>query len=71
MSKMAPVSPKEIIKEEFLNKCLDYPKWIDEFATEEGHITPKLADKLATYFSTSSEFWVNLQANYDKDMKNV
>ena len=70
MSKMVPVSPKEIIQEEFLQTCGDYPKWIDEGATG-GRITPKLADKLATYFSTSSEFWVNLQANYDKDMKNV
>ena len=32
-------------------------------------ITPKLASKLEALFDVSAEFWIFLQANYDRDIR--
>ena len=32
-------------------------------------ITPKLASKLEALFGVSAEFWIFLQANYDRDIR--
>ena len=71
MVKMAPIHPGEILREEFDCRGENCPDWAIEIASEHESITPKSAKRLAYHFLTSSEFWVNLQTNYDKDMKNV
>jgi addiction module HigA family antidote len=74
---MPTVSPGEILREEFME-----PLGLDEqtLAHETGipleillgilnyrdAITPKVAEILACRFENSSEFWLNLQRNYEK-----
>ena len=68
--------PGEILREEFMaplslsaNKLaleLHVPVTrIHEIANERRAITADTALRLARYFGTSAEFWLNLQRNYD------
>jgi addiction module HigA family antidote len=72
----APVTPGEILKEEFLAECdLSQgalaraigisPNRITEIINNRRRITADTALRLALYFGNSPEFWMNLQANYD------
>lgn len=72
------VHPGEILKEEFLNplgmttyqlaKKLGVPTpRIHDIVLKKRAITPETAVLLARYFSTTEQFWLNLQANYDID----
>jgi addiction module HigA family antidote len=74
--KLAPIHPGEILREEFLeplnlsaNKLaieLRVPVTrIGEIVNERRGITPETAIRLARYFGTSAEFWLNLQTRYD------
>ena len=77
--KLSPIHPGEILREELLvprnispselAKALKVPKepiqWICE---ERGDITPDLATRLAIYFDSTVEFWLNLQRSYDKEI---
>jgi addiction module HigA family antidote len=72
----APVTPGEILKEEFL---AEYglsqgklargvgisPNRIAEIVNNRRRITADTALRLALYFGNSPEFWMNLQAHYD------
>ncbi|OGI23144.1 MAG: addiction module antidote protein, HigA family [Candidatus Melainabacteria bacterium RIFOXYA12_FULL_32_12] len=40
-------------------------KTISEIYNEKRGISPLMALKLANYFGTTPEFWMNLQSNYD------
>lgn len=71
-----PVHPGEILREEFLlplrltsyalAKSLGVPRTrIERLVREETPITPDTALRLARYFVTSPEFWMNLQVSYD------
>lgn len=40
-------------------------KTISELYNEKRGISPLMALKLASYFGTTPEFWMNLQSNYD------
>jgi antitoxin HigA-1 len=72
----APVTPGEILKEEFL-AAYDLsqgalaravgisPNRITEIINNRRRITADTALRLALYFGNSPEFWMNLQANYD------
>ena len=40
-------------------------KTISKIMNERGAITPEMALRLSKAFSTSAEFWMNLQTNYD------
>lgn len=71
-----PVHPGEILSEDFivsfnltqdsLAHAINVPsRQIDELIRGERNITANLAIRLARYFSTSEEFWMNLQAHYD------
>ena len=71
-----PVTPGEILKEEFLGEYgLSQgalaravgisPNRITEIINNRRRITADTALRLALYFGNSAEFWMNLQANYD------
>jgi antitoxin HigA-1 len=76
MPKLKPIHPGEILREEFLvpfelnaNKLvlrLRVPSpTIYQIIKEERGISPEMALRLARFFRTTPEFWVNLQAHYD------
>jgi addiction module HigA family antidote len=76
MTKLRPVHPGEILSEEFMrplnltmNKLavdLRVPATrIAEIVHRRRGITPDTALRLARYFDTTPEFWLNLQINYD------
>jgi addiction module HigA family antidote len=76
MTKLKPIHLGEILREEFMvpfdlkaNKLairLRVPSpTIYQISKEERGISPKMALRLARFFRTTPEFWVNLQAHYD------
>ena len=76
--KLKPVHPGEILREEFLkpyrlsmNKLameLRVPVTrIAEIVAERRAITSETAVRLARYFRTSPQFWMNIQVSYDLD----
>ncbi|HUL12181.1 MAG TPA: HigA family addiction module antitoxin [Methylococcaceae bacterium] len=73
---MRPVHPGEILREEFLVPfdlsanalalALKVPApRINDIVREKRAITPDTALRLARYFGTTPEFWLNLQTAYD------
>ncbi len=72
----APVTPGEMLKEEFLaeyrlsqNELARQigisPNRIAEIVNNRRRITADTALRLGLYFGNSPEFWMNLQARYD------
>jgi addiction module HigA family antidote len=72
----APVTPGEILKEEFLTeyglsqnqlaKAIGIsPNRIAEIVNNRRRIAADTALRLSLYFGNSPEFWLNLQSNYD------
>ncbi|AXS41276.1 HigA family addiction module antitoxin [Breoghania sp. L-A4] len=68
--------PGEILREEYLlpigmsagalAKRLGVPRTrIERVATEQTPITPDTALRLAKFFKTTPEFWMNMQTGYD------
>jgi len=75
----APIHPGEILIEEFMRPAgisinglalaLRVPATrISAIVNETRSITADTALRLSRYFSTSSEFWMNLQRDYDLRM---
>jgi addiction module HigA family antidote len=75
----APLHPGEILREEFmadfgvsinrLARDLRVPPTrISEIVKERRTITPDTALRLARYFGTTAEFWINLQTAHDLDI---
>ncbi len=73
---LPPVHPGEILREEYLiplgmsagalAKNLHVPRTrIERLATEQTAVTPDTALRLAKFFKTTPEFWMNMQASYD------
>lgn len=73
---MRPVHPGEVLREEFMQpldlsanalaKALSVtPARINEIVRERRGVTGDTALRLARYFGTDPESWVNLQARYD------
>jgi addiction module HigA family antidote len=73
---LLPVHPGEILREEYLvplelsagalAKKLNVPRTrIERLVTEQTAVTPDTALRLAKFFGTSPEFWMNMQAGYD------
>jgi antitoxin HigA-1 len=71
-----PTHPGLILKEEFLTplsitqtqlaKNLKMPhQRINEIINGKRGVSPSTAIRLAKYFNTSIEFWLNLQIHYD------
>jgi antitoxin HigA-1 len=76
MTKLAPMHPGEVLREEFLkplnlsaNKLADrcrVPRTrIERIAAEETSITADTALRLSKAFGNSADFWLNLQSRYD------
>lgn len=75
-NKMRPIHPGEILREEYLAplglsahalaQALRVPATrIGEIVNGRRAITPDTALRLARYFHTSPDFWMNLQTTYD------
>jgi len=75
-SEFAPVTPGEMLKEEFLAeyglsrdqlaKAIGIsPNRIAEIINNRRRITADIALRLGLYFGNSPEFWLNLQTHYD------
>lgn len=76
--KIAPIHPGEVLMEDFIeefgitqNKLAVSigvpPRRINEIVHGNRGITADTALRLARYFGTSAEFWINLQSHYDLD----
>jgi addiction module HigA family antidote len=76
INKMRPIHPGEILREEFivpmgmtahalaLELKVPAPR-INDIVRERRAITPDTALRLARYFGTTPQFWMNLQSSYD------
>lgn len=75
-----PVHPGEVLKEEFLRplELSQYrlakdirvpPRRINEIVHGSRAISADTALRLARYFGTSDEFWLNLQMHYDLEVE--
>ncbi|MBB3308604.1 addiction module HigA family antidote [Rhizobium sp. BK196] len=73
---LAPVHPGEILREEYLKplamsagalaRKLNVPRTrIERLASEQTPVTTDTALRLAKYFRTTPDFWLNLQSSYD------
>ena len=71
-----PTHPGEILREEFLKplgltqvglaKDIDTTfRTVNEIVNEKRNISPEMAIRLAKYFGTSEELWLNLQTGYN------
>jgi addiction module HigA family antidote len=78
-NEFAPVTPGEILAEEFLAgygltqvalaRALGIsPNRITEIVNNRRRVTADTALRLGLFFGTSPEFWQNLQAHYDLKM---
>lgn len=74
--KRMPTHPGEILREDFmlphnltqveLAKALKTTfRTINEIVNCKRSVSPEMALKLARYFGTSADIWLNLQADYD------
>ncbi len=72
----APIHPGEILKEEFMEphgltayrlaKALRVPRnRIESLVRAQRSITPDTALRLSRFFSSTPQFWLNLQNDYD------
>lgn len=75
-TKLEPITPGEILQEEFMNpmqisqnklaRDIDVPvARINDIIHGRRSITPDTAFRLAIYFGTTPEFWLNLQMRFD------
>jgi len=75
-NRMRPIHPGEVLREEYLVPLkmtahalamalrLPAPR-INEIVREKRAITPDTALRLARFFNSTAEFWMNLQSAYD------
>ncbi len=74
-----PIHPGEVLMEDFIegfgitqNKLAVLigvpPRRINEIVHDKRGVTADTALRLAKYFGTSAEFWVNLQTHYELDL---
>lgn len=78
LEKLAPVHPGEVLLEEFLKplslsqnqlaRGLSVPaRRINEIILKKRAVTADTALRLGHYFSTSPQFWLGLQMQYELD----
>lgn len=78
--RLAPIHPGEILNEEFLkpfhisqyrlaNEISVPPRRINEIVHGRRSVSADTALRLARYFGTSDQFWINLQTRYDLEME--
>ena len=76
VNRIDPIHPGEILMEDFIkgfgitqNKLAVSigvpPRRVNEIVHGKRGITADTAIRLAKYFGTSEEFWMNLQSNYE------
>lgn len=76
--KIPPIHPGEVLMEDFIegfgitqNKLAVSigvpPRRINEIVHGKRGVSADTALRLAQYFGTSAEFWINLQSYYDLD----
>ena len=74
--RLAPIHPGEILRDDFLEpmkisvyilaRVIKVPRSrVNDIVLGRRAITTDTALRLARYFGTSPEFWVNLQTHYD------
>ena len=75
-NKMRPIHPGEILREEFLLPLgmsanalalelkVPAPR-VNDIVRERRAVTPDTALRLACYFGTTAQFWLNLQTGHD------
>ena len=79
-TKLAPVHPGEILREEFLiplalsqyrlaKETSVPPRRINEIVRGQRAISADTALRLARYFGNSERFWLNLQSRYDLEVE--
>ena len=79
MTDFAPTHPGEVLLEDFMKpmgltqyalaKALGVTQVrIGEIVHGKRAVSPDTALRLARYFGTSAEFWVNMQATYDLEI---
>jgi len=61
----APISPAEILREEFLVPLQLSPRVLAKIIVGEMPITPKYARFLGRALGTSADLWLNLQKHYE------
>ncbi len=77
--RLAPITPGEILRDEFMAEyglsqnrlalALHVPvSSINRVVNNKYRIAAELALRLAAYFGTSAQFWMNLQTSYDLRM---
>ena len=77
---MPPIHPGEILLEEFLNplgisqyrlaKDISVPpRRINEIVHGTRAVTPDTALRLARFFGTTGQFWLNLQSRYELELE--
>ena len=82
MIDLVPISPREILQEEFLEpmnvtayrlaKEVHIPQSrISDILSRKRGITADTAMRFAMYFGTTPQFWLNIQNQYDLDMLKV
>jgi len=75
-NKMRPIHPGEVLREEFLVPLEMSPNAlamelhvpaprINDVVRERRAVTPDTALRLARYFGTTAQFWLNLQSSFD------
>ena len=75
-NRMRPIHPGEIIREDYLDPLgmtahalamelrVPVPR-INDIVRERRAVTPDTALRLARYFGTTAQFWLNLQSAFD------
>ena len=77
--KLSPIHPGEILRDEFLEpmkisvytlaQAIKVPRSrVNDIVLGRRGITVDTAFRLARYFGTTPELWINLQARYDLDV---
>ena len=76
MAKLAPLHPGEVLREEFMEPLgltayalakacqIERPR-LERIVREQQGISADTALRLAKYFGTTPEFWMNLQSRYE------
>ena|ERR1700723_2276695 len=76
MTKLKPIHPGEILREEFMEPLNLNPSKLATalrvtapnvyaIVNERGGISSDMAMRLGRFFGTTAEFWMNLQAHYE------
>ena len=80
MNELSPIHPGEVLMHEFIEPleltqnrvavALGVPpRRINEIVLGKRRITADTALRLARYFSTTAQFWINLQTQFDLEVE--